>query len=335
MNTCAMRAPLPGRKLGVRWSRGTRLSLAGVLLILAAFIAGGKPFGVWQDAENYAVMFDHAANASWSELLTGSDPLYAIASRLAFGLGSGFELFALAVTTFACILKIAALRHVDIHRGVAVLVYLSYLFWLHDYTQIRLALALALTLYGIYGASRQRWFWFVIAAGVHLSVVAVAALYLAATHQRRGIVVAVVVLPLAGILVMNYLDALSLLVGRITLYSELYDAGGFTEINIFSLMPMNQAVLMAMCLPQLHRLPAQARTEFYLCVVGLVAFYSLSFLPVLAFRVNELFIPFLIVLVSRVWRLSSWVKLALLTYVLLGLRSSFVGPGSLLALFGV
>jgi len=317
-----------------RFTPALRIAIAGTLLLLATIFGGGKPLGVWQDGLNYELLFDAAAEARWDELLTGSDPAYSLLSRAVGAVGGSLAVLAFIVAMLACGLKYAALHHIDTERSVAIVVYSSYLFWLHDYTQIRLSLALALVLYAIYAKPKQRWLFFVLGMATHLSMALIVGLYLALREQRRALLGAIVLVPAAVAVAINWPDELMTLAARATLYSTLHEEGEFTEINAWSLMPINQAVLLAICLPHLRRLGADARVEFQLACVGLAAFYALMFLPVLAFRVHELFIPFLIVLVSRVWRYSFAVRIALIPYVALGLRSSFIGPSSLLATIG-
>lgn len=316
------------------FSPALRATVAGTLLLLAVVLGGGKPVGVWQDGVNYEVLFGAAAEAPWYELLVGSDPAYSLLSRMVSTVGGNLIFLAVIVAMFACGLKYAALRHIDTDRAVVIAVYLSYLFWLHEYTQIRLSLALAFVLYAIYARPKQRWLFFVLGMATHLSTALVVSLYFALRERRKALLVAIAIIPVAAALATRWPDELMTLLARATLYATLHEEGEFTDINAWSLMPISQAVLLAICLPHLRRLGADARTEFQLACVGLASFYALMFLPVLAFRVHELFIPFLIVLVSRVWRSSLAVRFALVPYMAFGLRSSFVGPSSLLAIFG-
>ena len=66
--------------------------------------------------------------------------------------------------------------------------------------------------------------------------------------------------------------------------------------------------------------------------VGFASFYVLSSLPVLAFRTYELFMPFFVILLSRLWRDSILIKGVILVWILLGLRSAFFTADSVVIL---
>lgn len=63
--------------------------------------------------------------------------------------------------------------------------------------------------------------------------------------------------------------------------------------------------------------------ELVLAIVGLISFYALSNTPVFAFRMMELFMPFYLVLISRLWDKNNVIKILALAYVVIGLRAIF------------
>ena len=314
---------------GAAWSPELRHLVLLLLLVLASVLAGLKPLGISRDLDNYQVVFEWAVQADWSELLAANDPLYHAASRLIWMMGGGFTTFMLVIAFATCTAKAAAFEGLDADRGVLLLMYFSYLFWLHEYTQVRLALALGLVLFAMYRPSRFSWMVFIVAALVHGSTLLIVALHMAKHYQRAAVLT--IVICLALLFLTGYAeDAYLIAITRVTVHLDLLDAGEVAEINIFSLLPLIQGVILLASVRHLSKLPAMGREEFGISCLGFASFYALSFVPVLAFRVHELLIPFFLVLVSRVWRHSKLVQLGGILYILVGIRTTFLSADSLL-----
>ncbi|WP_119354254.1 EpsG family protein [Azohydromonas sediminis] len=337
MNSIKSPPAWPGRAAGTHASNAPLFTVPArrlwyvLCVVVAATVAGFGLLGPSVDLENYRMLFDWVAETDFAELALGSDPGYLVLSRLAYLTGLGFQglLFAIALAT--CAAKATMLWRLPTDRAVLVGLYASYLFWLHEYTQIRIALALGLVMLGIYVVRRGRWLLFIAAVTLHASALAVVLLYAATRSPRRALLGAFLVL--AALYFIGALDGLILNIAtRVAFYSYYRDAGEFDQLNIFSLMPMAQGLMILLALHHRDRLPEHGRMELTFAVVGLLSFYGLSFLPVLAFRTYELFIPFFLILVSRLWRYSVGIRLLGLIYIALGLRASFMGPASLLAL---
>ena len=304
-----------------------------LLVILASATTSLKPIGVSPDAENYRNTFEWAVRADWGELLSGNDPLFHAASKFFWQVGIEFTGFMFVVALVTCAAKVAVVRALDTERTVLLVLYFSYLFWLHEYTQVRLALGISLAMLAIYKKSRFSWLLFALAASLHISTVLIIALHLAVRHRKVALAAAGAVLALP----MLSGSAEELLVGvvaRVTIYFDLLDAGEFTEINIFSLMPLLQSAILLVSIRHLRKIQAHGSEEFVFACCGAAAFYLLSSVPVLAFRIYELFIPFFVIFISRVWRHAIWVRVLCLLYFLLGLRTTFFGDGSLLFALG-
>lgn len=311
------------------WSPGLRLAFFLILLAFAGSLAGFKPVGISRDLDNYRGLFEWAAQADWHELLAANDPIYHVASRLVWMLGGGFTTFMLVIALTTCAAKATVLRGLDAERGVLVLLYFSYLFWLHEYTQIRLALALGLVMLAIYRPSRVSWILYVVAVLVHGSTVLIVALHMA-IHHRRAAIISIATSFAALLLTSHAEDFYLALISRVSVYIDLLDIGEFTKINIFSLMPLLQGVILIVSIRHLSKLPLIAQEEFIVSCVGFASFYLLSFLPVLAFRTHELLIPFFLIFISRMWRHSRLVKLGSIMYMLVGIRITFFSADSLL-----
>lgn len=314
---------------GARWSPEVRHLVLLLLLASASVLAGLKPLGISRDLDNYRVVFEWAIQADWSELLAANDPLYHAASRLIWMMGGGFTTFMLVIAFATCIAKAVAFKELDADRGVLLLLYFSYLFWLHEYTQVRLALGLGLVLFGMYRPSRSSWILFIVAALVHGSTLLIVALHMARNYRRAATLTIVICLML--VFMTGYAeDAYLIVITRVTVHLDLLDAGEVAEINLFSLLPLIQGAILLASIRHLAKLPAMGHEEFGISCLGFASFYALSFVPVLAFRVHELLIPFFLIYVSRVWRHSKLVQLGGVLYVLVGIRTTFLSADSLL-----
>ncbi|UCH36067.1 MAG: EpsG family protein [Armatimonadota bacterium] len=311
---------------------GARCLWYGSSVIFAAVVAGFALLGPSVDFENYRMLFEWVTETDLAELALGSDPGYLVLSRIAYVSGLGFHGLMFAVALMTCAAKTTVLWRLQTDRTVLVAMYASYLFWLHEYTQIRIALALGLIMLGIYVARRSQWVLFIAAVTLHASAIAVILLYVAVRFPGRATLGALIGLP--ALYVTGVLDDFILdIATRVAYYTHLWDLGEFDRLNIFSLMPIAQGLMILLALRHRERLTYFGRMELVFAAVGLLSFYTLSFLPVLAFRTYELFIPFFLVLVSRVWPHSLGVRLLVPVYVLLGLRLSFDGNDPLLRLF--
>jgi hypothetical protein len=112
--------------------------------------------------------------------------------------------------------------------------------------------------------------------------------------------------------------------GRLYNYIELFQQGEFTEQNLLGAMPILQLVITAYILARRCILPIY-KFEIYLSFAGPILFYTLSFLPILAIRSYELFIPFFIIMASRKQYSSVCLYFLLTMYLIFGFKSSFFG----------
>lgn len=320
----------PWSWFGVRPSGPLRFVVYALGALLVACIPGLALLGPSPDLENYRILYEEWNFADVLELLKGNDPGYFLLSKLVYDFGSTFQTFLFLLALLTCTVHALVLGRLNTDRSVLLLLYASYLFWLHNYTQIRFALAMALVLLGIYHA-RGRWMLFLLGAGVHASVALVVVLHTLWRHPRIALALLTVGMPV--LVASGRLDEIIVsLALRIATYVEQRDIGLFDQINLFSLMPLTQALITLLCMRRTSAPGPLARQEIYFAWIGIASFYALSFLPVLAFRLYEMMIPFFLILVSRNWSHSRLLQGLTLIYVLLGLRVSFLSADALLPL---
>jgi hypothetical protein len=123
------------------------------------------------------------------------------------------------------------------------------------------------------------------------------------------------------------------LIQRIINYQDLASTTGqFSTINLLSLMPIVQILGIGCALFHFRSLSGTAREEIALSVVGVISFYALSFVPVLAFRTFELFMPFFVILLSRLSQRSIVAWGIMVLWAILGIRASFLTADSVVIL---
>ncbi len=314
------------------WRCFDALVSVAIAAAIAALIvvAGQKGIGEWVDEANYEIMFESIVDDGWLEILrTRPDPLYGLLSKLAIALGLSFSGFVFVVATITIAIKQRALRAATSDPTALFVLYLSYVFWLHEYTQIRAALAIALALHGIYIARTTRPIWFVAGALIHASVAVIGAGYYALRYPKLGFAAGCLgVIALALAIYFDYFDPFS--IDRINIYVSLIDMDIFSEINLLAPMPILQGCILLCCLGLRHPLRSTGFMEYMFSGVGLVSFYALSFLPPVAFRFYELFLPFFLILLSRVWKRTPVLMFLTTLYFASGLKTTFIGAGSLL-----
>jgi hypothetical protein len=331
MSLAATAATFLAPPIRLQASPGVRRLVWGLVTLVLALIPGLTLLGPSTDLDNYRILYEWAGELGFGEVLLENDPGYMLLSRAAIGLGLSFAGFLLLLALLTCSLRACLLARIRTDRVTLVILYLSYLFWLHDYTQIRFSLGLVLVMLGLTNAGAWRWLLFVLGATVHASVILVVVVALVLQGRKRALAAAaLVVLALAA---SGVLDTLVLSVAiRIATYQDFLAAGVFDQINRFSLMPAVQGIALLSCWSTARRAGAEASREWWLAAFGLACFYGLAEIPVLAFRLYEMFIPFFLILVSRVWRCSAMLQLLMPVYLLLGLRVSFFSADALLPL---
>lgn len=292
-----------------------------IIIIVGSLIAGFKLAGPAPDYRNYQSQYLIDSISPLSFIWQGSDPLYHTISHFAAVIGLRFETFVALLAVCTCTLKAISLSRTDGNRLLLLAIYSSYLFWLHDYVQIRIALALSIGLYGVYTKTKFRYLFFLIAALIHSSfVIIIVAYILIFVGTRRPVIAVIAGLLFAAVLFSQDIFTQSL--QRVNEYQDLTAQGKFNEINIFSLMPIVMLASLAVAVLNFRNLEGRYQ-ELIFAAIGLVSFYALSGTPVFAFRMMELFMPFYLVLMSRLWPSSNIIKILAVIYAIIGLRAVF------------
>jgi EpsG family len=315
----------------LRLSSGLRSALLLAVAIALAVLAGTKPIGTSPDDENYQIMFEWASQTPMAELFELRDALFFVGAALVSQGGWSFAAFGTLWALAAILIKLTALRQQRLDIAVLLLLYSSYLFWLHDYVQIRFSLALAMLLYAIYG--RLPWLraLLLLAAPLaHVAVLVATAVYSAVRWPRIAALVVVIAAGLAFVLPAVQNAIFDLALASVDVYLELMAQGQMDSLNPWAVMPLLQTATLIAMLPSYARLGPPGRREYAMAVIGSLSFYALWAWPVFAFRFHEMFIVFFIVLCARLWKASLVVRILIVAYAFIGVRTVFISQGALL-----
>ncbi len=307
-----------------------------VSLLLLSLLVGLNLLGDSLDRRAYLWQFQKTEDQTFLELLSGLDPLYYVSLKLAWLAGIPFEWITISIALASLLAIHAAVSQLSISHGAFYALWASHVLWLHNYTQIRIALALALVIWGIHRLERGKWWVFAIAAGIHAAVVIPIGIWLAARLPPKILAGAAAVAAVVMFtLITDFEGVFEVLTTfvpdiaqRALLYVDLRDFDVFSDQNLFALMPMLQSIMGLYILSRTRELDATA----LLGIVGPVFFYGFSFLPVLAIRTYEMFIPFFLIYLSTHVKRSPLLTLLAIAYGLIGLRQIFFSASPVISL---
>lgn len=163
----------------IAWLRPGYSGICGaVLLVFAILFAGLR--GASNDYGEYVLMFrdvQSAGNSFLQRMLIGKDPLFGLLIMGIQAVGLQLQALFLASAAIALILKANAFSRVFGTYATPLFVTICTTYFLHEYTQIRLAIALGFAFLALIALSeRRRLLWLIfslLAAGFHVSTVAV------------------------------------------------------------------------------------------------------------------------------------------------------------------
>ena len=297
------------------------LLVSGFAIILVA-VSGLRPVGFDPDSLNYANVVSNDAVGSLFGVREPTFWLINLASQM-----SPLP----AVTTFFLIYAIAgvsikslAILRLSERPLFSLFLYLMLYFVIHEMTQIRTGVAAAIYLFALHALHRGQLRVFLLlialATSFHFSaVVGLLALFGKYLGRSKLLLLA---LPVVGFIFSMVVTAENLqLVGsyllpspiqtRLVFYLELILEDRFSQINLFN--PISISFLL-LYLILVFKIPTSATGFDRLLLVslgiGVSAFYGLSILPVMAFRVMEFMNITVILLLPTVSRWFQQPKLA-------------------------
>ncbi|MFM5860122.1 EpsG family protein [Aeromonas veronii] len=228
------------------------------------------------------------------------------------------------------------------YLGSVFLVYVGFFVYLHDFTQIRASLAIAIAYYAVYfmielKAVKKAWLIMGISIVVHPSLVVLGIVAFALRKVSFMVLLFILVFSVIGC----YLDIFNVAVNIVVTYLNIpilliyqgLSQEGVDTINVFGLFPLfNLSIAFIACFYGVRYKIWQPWIEFMLkcSIISQIAWFALSAIPAFSGRISQIFLfsfVFVIPYISQKIIKNTWGISAL--YSMVGL-AAFLFKGKLL-----
>lgn len=271
------------------------------LFLLLSIFAGMRALDVSRDGINYAYMFDRVYQ--YSDWFTSANELMAVIIPVTLkylGVYSYFSIFII----FAILgvgFKLLAIKKYSPLPLLSVLFYYSNFFILHEMTQIRAGVATGILLLTISDIYEKNLFKFLLkvafACTFHISSLAFLPVYFInpkKLNRNLYLTILLIVIPL-GILksinIFKLIPNLSSFSAKLMVYEALQN--GMTEVNLFNTTTIIYILILLLQLMFIDQIIGTSKYAIILMKLtffGVISLFAFSAIPIIAWRINELFI---------------------------------------------
>lgn len=297
-----------------KWNRVCYWAIGLCLILAAAF----RPEGMDNDFYNYAEYITKYDDPRYELVVEWSFRFISQLFMTIFGYyRSVFILFAVLGVS----IKLYAIRKISPCLFAPLCIYIGNYFILHEFTQIRAGIAagfLILALWQIHQQQKAKALLMILAATFfhYSSLIFLVTLFLSQrTLTPRMRLLWAMIVPISYFIAMFHLQLTSLPIpyfgDKMEAYQTLRDQGYIDEINIFNLLLLLKIAIYLLLLwfyPTIEKNLSIFPLMIRLMGISIFSFLVLSDLPVLSFRVSEMFgivelflFPSLIFIVSPRW----------------------------------
>ncbi|CAM7700993.1 EpsG family protein [Klebsiella michiganensis] len=306
------------------------------LIIIPAltFLVGVKDIRRWVDHQTYENYFYLATYNTYENIFkNGSDPIFVSLMKPFTSTVDGFSYFLILCAFITLSIKLTALKKSTDSFVILMILYSAYFLCLHDYIQIRISLAMAFVILGMYSSltKKSEIAYFIIAALIHLTSVFVIIPYVIYKYFGRRYSIALI---LGAVFLPIILFSGIVHNARLETYIALakYKDAHF-DANPLASQPILQLIgLLYLYINKRLRNLVIHSYEYFISIIGVICFYGMLKVPVLSFRLFEMTMFFYIILLSRVAKKSFFIMILCLLFVLVGIKNMFYGDAALLAL---
>ena len=291
-------------------------------IIIASYLAGGRFFGIDPDYFNYVAIFNYGGYLSKGVY----EPFFEFIRFLNYTFGSAdsvWVLFFVFAFLSVCI-KTVAIYRFSSGFYLSFITYICVFFLLHDYTQIRASVAIAVLFFSIHylivGCQLKYYFSIVIALCFHFSALIYIPMYYMCRRLSVNVFFVVSVCCFGFALVttlsgFNPTSAISIILNQTNL-----SLGPVYQFNVMNLLNMSYA-LIALVSYLVHRhlhwdLAGEVYLKLLLTGVSIFYFFGGLGLSVLAYRISYLFYPVLIFIIPYIFQSFRGEKILYIPYVL-------------------
>lgn len=292
LSTCLL--ALFEERLGkIRWYVYASL---GILLIV---LTATRPLGMDNDAENYEQYFLHYDDPINEMLVEYS---FRLASKWLYHLFGDVHSIFLLYAILGISIKFVAIKKLTPLVLLAVVIYMGNYFILHEFTQIRAGVASSIMLFTIKPlGDGRRWHalgLMLIAIFFHYSSLLMLPLLFLTNQDMKGQQRAIwaLLVPAGYAIYMLQISITALPIpyigDKLEIYQELKDKGFFDDINVFNLVFLVHIVIYLYLL-YMFDIIKEHNPYFPIMIkmmgLSIFSFVTLSALPVLAFRISEIY----------------------------------------------
>ncbi len=281
-------------KLDTPQLENTMLYIIGIILIC---FAGFRGIGVDRDIINYLNMFDYSE--SLSDFSNQEVMVKLIPISLKF---VGIYSFGLVLLIFALLsvgLKILAIKKYSYAPLASVLYFFSWLFLLQDFTQIRAAVAVGILLFAVQDIYQRNLFRFIFKVGLaclfHYSSLLIVPLYFVSKEKlnKKVYLILLSIFIFLGlqksINIFTIIPGLSVMSSKLNAYMLFQ---GMTEINVLNINSLINVLLVFILVLNYEKIRQYSNYSVIFIkqsYLSCLSYLVLSAVPVLAFRVSELY----------------------------------------------
>lgn len=296
----------------------------GLLLI---FLTGFRPLGMDNDAEAYEQYFLHYDTPVYEKVVEYS---FRLASKWLYHIFGDVHSIFLLYAFLGISIKFAALKKLTPLVFLALVIYMGNYFILHEFTQIRAGVASSIMLLAIKPlGDGRRWHALIlmlIAIFFHYSSLLMIPLLLLTnrdmTKQQRLIWALLVPAGYVAYIMQVSITALPIpyIGDKLEIYQDLKEQGFLDEINVFNLVFLVH-IIIYLYLLYMYDLIKGHNLYFPIMIkmmgLSVFSFVALSSLPVLAFRVSELYGIVEIILFTNIYYTvkPAWVSRCIVMFI--------------------
>jgi len=314
-----------------RLSRTAILAALGILVLALILIAGLRPIGFDRDSLQYLQMYNNFSNFADADYLT-TEPTFLIISYISKTMSIyGFRTLLFIYATIGIILNVVAIKKMTTAPFLALMCFVLLFFPLHTMTQIRVGVACALFLLSIPDLADGKKTGFFLKAGIavffHYSALLLFLTYFIDPESLKEKFY--LALPIIGLIFSSFheflLAKLNVVVSllpvvfayKIQMYLTVLQNDDSSAINLFSISYLGMLAVYYFAVLNIKKFNG----EFDIILIKLLGwsifiYYSMSFLPVIAVRVSEIFsVVMIIILPSAALKFKEKSFSMFLTYV--------------------
>jgi hypothetical protein len=302
-------------------------------LLLFVFLVTISATRLWmgtRDTELYISFFN-----SYSTYSFQIEPGFALLITVVKMLGGGDGIF-----LFSCAMLGIGLKYFSILKharfvGLSLLMYFVKFYFLYDLVQIRAGIAVGIIFWGIRFVINRKFIPFVLiviaATSFHYSAIVFLCLYPLGSDRLNSTYMFYVAGILVPVIILFHLDEYVLhyvvnLIPRLELYTELLQLGEHSEIRLFNpdtIIRLFMFIFLFLMRKRLERIIPYFNLWLRMLGTSLIFFFLFRQLPVVAFRLSELFdvamifmYPAILIVFRNRWHGYTVLLLVVIVYII-------------------